>query len=94
MTWGSARRTALEPLSGDVRTVSHAGRLRSFAACCGTSLFFEDHEGCEWIDVAIASLDQPEEYAPEAAIWLEDRLPWVPVGERRETHRQSRPSLA
>ncbi len=94
MTWGSVRRSALEPLSGDVRTITHALRLRSFATCCGTSLFFEDHEGCEWIDVAVASLDHPERYAPEAAIWMDDRLPWVPLAPDRITHAQSRPSLA
>lgn len=94
MTWGSVRRGALEPLSGDVRTIEFAGRLRSFAACCGTSLFFEDHEGCEWIDVAVASLDEPETCAPEAAIWIEDRLPWVPLDPARKTHQQGRPSLA
>jgi hypothetical protein len=27
--------------------------------------------------VTIASLDQPEHYAPEVAIWTEDRLPWA-----------------
>jgi hypothetical protein len=88
------RREALEPVSGEVRTIAHAGRLRSFATCCGSSLFFEDHEGCEWIDVAIASLDQPQPYAPEAAIWIEDRLPWVPLDPARTAHDQSRASLA
>jgi hypothetical protein len=87
-------RTSLEPISGDVRTIEHAGRLRSFATCCGTTLFFEDHEGCQWIDVAIASLDQPEPYAPEAAIWIEDRLPWIPLDPTRKTHERSRASLA
>ncbi len=60
MTWGSFRRDAIDLLSGAVRKVRHADRLRSFAACCGTPLFFEDHEDCEWIDVTISSLDQPE----------------------------------
>ena len=94
MTWGSAPREALEPLSGDVRTIEYAGRLRSFAPCCGTSLFFEDHEGCEWIDVAIAALDDPAAFAPEAAIWVDDRLPWVPLDRERATHQQGRASLA
>jgi hypothetical protein len=94
VTWGSVRRHALEPLSGDVRTIPHAGRLRSFAACCGTTLFFEDHEGCEWLDVAISSFDQPHAYRPEAAIWIEDRLPRVAIDPDRATHEQGRASLA
>ena len=94
VTWGSVRRTALEPISGDVRTLAHAGRLRSFATCCGTTLFFEDHEGCEWLDLAIASLDEPQSYAPEAAIWVEDRLTCVPLDPARQAHAQGRASLA
>jgi len=74
--------------------VKHADRFRSFAACCGTPLFFEDHEDCEWIDVTISSFDQPEAYVPEVAIWTEDRLPWVVLDPSRPTHRQDRESLA
>jgi hypothetical protein len=88
------QREALEPLSGDVRTIGYAGRLRSFAMCCGTSLFFEDHEGCASIDVAIASLDDPGRSAPEAAIWLEDRLAWVPIAPEIQKHEHGRPSPA
>ncbi len=94
MTWGSFRRDAIDLLSGAVRKVRHADRLRSFAACCGTPLFFEDHEDCEWIDVTISSLDQPEAYSPEVTIWTEDRLPWVPLDPSRPSHRQGRESLA
>ncbi len=94
VTWGSFRREKIELLSGEVRKVKHADRLRSSAACCGTPLFFEDHEYCEWIDVTISSLDQPEAYSPEVAIWTEDRLPWVLLDPSRLTHRQGRESLA
>lgn len=57
--------------------VRHAGRIRSFALCCGTPVFFQDEEGSEWIDVTICSMDQPEVLAPDVAIWTEDRLPWI-----------------
>ncbi len=90
VTWGSCRRDKIELLSGPVRKVRHAERLRSFAGCCGTPLFFEDHEECKWIDVTISTLDQPEAYAPEVAIWTEDRLPWVPLDPARPTHPRSR----
>jgi hypothetical protein len=43
----------------------------------GRRFFFQDNEEAQTIDVTIASLDQPEHYAPEVAIWTEDRLPWA-----------------
>ena len=77
VTWGAFRRAKIEVLSGELRKVVHAGRLRSFAACCGTQLLIEDNETTEWIDLTIASLDQPQSFPPEAAIWTEDKLPWA-----------------
>jgi hypothetical protein len=89
-TWGAFRRDKIEMLSGSLRKVAHAGRLRSFAACCGTQLLFEDDETTEWVDVTIASLDQPESFRPEVAIWTEDKLPWVILDPVRRTFRQER----
>jgi hypothetical protein len=62
---------------GEPRKIAHANRIRSFAACCGTHLFFEDTKNSKMIDVTIASLDDPTPFAPQKAIWLEDKLPWV-----------------
>ena len=61
------------------RKVAHSGRIRSFATCCGTHLFFEKSSDSETIDVTIASLDDPASFAPQKVIWLEDKLPWVVI---------------
>ena len=90
VTWGEVRRDDIQLLSGKLRKVSHAGRLRSFAACCGTPLFFQDNAASESVDVTIASLDHPESYSPAVAIWTEDRLPWAVLDPARETFRQGR----
>lgn len=90
VTWGSVPKDQVEILSGELRKVHHADRLRSFAACCGTPLFFQDDEDSESIDGTIASLDYPESYAPEVAIWTEDRLPWVTIEPKRRTYPQGR----
>jgi len=90
VTWGEMRREDIEILSGEIRKVPHAGRLRSFAVCCGTPLFFQDDEASMSIDVTIASLDEPQSYSPEVAIWTEDCLPWVELNPRRKTFRQGR----
>ena len=57
--------------------MAHAGRLRGFAACCGTQILFEDAPDFPSLDVAIATLDDPSPFPPKRAIWTEDKLPWV-----------------
>lgn len=81
VTWGSVPRADLVVTKGEPRKVAHADRIRSFAACCGTHLFFEDTKDSEIVDVTIASLDDPAPFAPQKAIWLEDKLPWVTLDE-------------
>lgn len=90
VTWGEVARNDIELLFGELRKISHAGRLRSFASCCGTPLFFQNDESSQSIDVTIASLDHPESYPPVVAIWTEDRLPWVTLDPVRPTFRQDR----
>ena len=67
--------------SGEPRKIPYANRIRSFAACCGTHLFFEDAKDSDTIDFTIASLDDPTRFAPQKAIYLEDKLPWVVIDE-------------
>lgn len=93
VTWGVVRPNEVEILLGDVRRVRHANRLRSFAACCGTPLFFQDNENSPTIDVTIASLDHPEAFAPAVEIWTEDRLPWVSLNEELKSYPQGRSSI-
>jgi len=81
VNWGSVPREDLVVTKGEPRKIAHANRIRSFAACCGTHLFFEDAKDSETIDVTIASLDDPAPFAPQKTIWLEDKLPWVKLDE-------------
>jgi hypothetical protein len=81
VTWGSVPRHDLVVTKGEPRKIAHANRIRSFAACCGTHLFFEDTKDSEMIDVTIASLDDPTPFAPQKVIFLEDKLPWVVIDE-------------
>ena len=89
MTWGGVRRENLRLLSGAPRKIPHANRIRHFAGCCGTHLFFEASPDAEWVDVTIGSLDDPALYPPEISIWTEDRLPWVAIDERRPAYSRS-----
>jgi hypothetical protein len=77
VTWGTVKRENFVITTGELRCVRFAARVRGFAACCGTHVLFEDPAEPATVDVTIASLDRPEEYRPEKAIWIEDKLPWV-----------------
>ena len=79
--WGSAPRKDLVVTRGEPRKVPYANRIRSFAACCGTHLFFEDSEDSDTIDFTVSSLDDPTPFAPQKVIFLEDKLPWVVINE-------------
>ena len=89
VTWGSVRPADLKITQGKLREVPHAGRLRSFAACCGTHLFFRETTTSEWIDVTIASLDDPTAFPPEKSIWTEDKLTWVILDPKLPAFRRS-----
>jgi hypothetical protein len=65
-------------LSGQLKQIKHADRIRSFAGCCGTPILIQDAEDSEWADVTTCSMDNAELHSPQAAIWIEDRLSWVP----------------
>src|SRR4051794_10160266 len=60
VAWVSVRRVEFLLLSGELKQIEHAGRLRSFAACCGTPISIEDAADSGWIDVTTCSLDNPE----------------------------------
>src|SRR4029453_12484063 len=81
VTWGSVPRADLVVTKGEPRKVAHAGRIPSFTACCGTHLFFAPTTASALFDVTIASLGDPALFAPQKAIWLEDKLPWVTLDE-------------
>ena len=66
---------------GKPRKIEYANRIRSFAACCGTHLFFEDSKDSDTIDFTIVSLDDPTPFVPTKAIFLEDKLPWIVIDE-------------
>jgi Uncharacterized conserved protein len=91
VAWGTVPRENLFVTRGEVRRIPYANRIRSFASCCGTPLFFEDSEDASTIDITIASLDDPTPFAPGKVIWLEDKLPWVTTNESLPSSPQNFP---
>lgn len=54
---------------------------RGLCANCGTSLTYEHAARGGEIDVTLTSFDDPAGFSPAAHIWMEDRLPWVIIGD-------------
>jgi hypothetical protein len=54
----------------------------------------QDEVSSESIDVTVASLDDPKTFPPEAAIWTEDKLPWVKLDPSRRVFRRNRDRTA
>ena len=89
VTWGTAS-AAVVAVTGPLRRVEFAQRVRTFAGCCGTPLFFQAELDAAELDIAIATLDDPLPFPPEFSIWTEDRLPWVLLDANRPAFPRSR----
>jgi hypothetical protein len=84
VTWILQARSSFRLLSGEqqlVRYRSSSHGVRSFCGACGSSLFFEDEERSEQIDVAFANLDDPLDVTPTLHVFFDDRAAWVHVGD-------------
>jgi hypothetical protein len=77
VTWGSTQTEDFQVMTGELKRVNFADRVRSFAACCHTPILFQDGPDSQSVDVTIVSLDDPGSYSPSAEIWTDDKLPWI-----------------
>ena len=77
VTWGSIQAEDFQVMTGELKRVNFANRVRSFAACCYTPILFQDGEDSQWLDVTIVSLEDPGSYSPSAEIWTKDKLTWI-----------------
>jgi len=59
VTWGTIGAKNFAVVSGELKKVSYADRVRSFASCCGTPILFQVSQDSESVDVTIVSLDDP-----------------------------------
>ena len=60
---------------------SSPGVTRGFCQVCGTSLTYEHEDRAADIDITLTSFDDPSRFSPKAHIWVEDKLPWVVIGD-------------
>lgn len=87
-TWPAGRLTWLtrEPR----RFVSSARGERTFCPTCGASLTFVDPGEPAFVDVTLASLDDPEAFAPDHHIWTSSRVRWLDLNDHLPRYERSR----
>ena len=60
---------------------SSAGVTRGHCSRCGTSISYVHERRPAEIDLTVESMDDPMRFKPQAHIWVEDKLPWMVIGD-------------
>lgn len=60
---------------------SSPGVTRGHCARCGTGINYRHAAKPDEIDITLASLDDPATLRPVAHIWVQDKLPWIVLGD-------------
>mgnify|MGYP000034599828 CR=1 FL=1 len=94
-TFAEAKRTDLHWLSGEELLKDYCAdneSIRTFCACCGSSLLFESkHNRSEGtIEIALAAFDSLEKLHVDAHIYTESKADWFDINDNLPQYRQYR----
>lgn len=82
VAWFSARMEQVRFTKGNPATYRSSEQvLRGFCASCGTTLSYQDGRYPDEIDIATASLDDPEAAPPRDHTFAGERLSWMHTGD-------------
>lgn len=91
LAWFSVRRDELRWIGAEpqlFRSSAHA--LRGFCPSCGASLAFLDDEWPDEIDIATASLNDPELVPPRDHTFVHSRLSWMDLRDGLPEYQRTR----
>ena len=74
---------------------SSAKALRHFCGGCGTPLTWCEADAARFVDVSIASLDNPAGVAPTLHLWTDSQIPWFETSDhlpRYPTNERPKPA--
>lgn len=95
VTWATFSDRGLVVTAGSIAEHrSSPGVTRGFCALCGTSLCYSHVDRPGEIDIAVACLDETGRITPLSHIWLEDKAPWLVIGDELPQFLQKVRSLA
>lgn len=79
VAWIAVTEDNFRVLRGEAKTRNSSGvSMRSFCPDCGTGMWFRNAENLPGIvDVQMATLDEPEAFAPQIQIQVADRIGWM-----------------
>jgi hypothetical protein len=78
--WGTVALANLRLLHGELTQYRSSPPVRrGFCATCGTGITYRHADRPQDIDVALATLDEPQHLAPEAHVWVSDKVPWLQI---------------
>jgi len=83
VAWATYAADAFHPTTGLLAEhASSPAVRRGFCALCGTSVTYRTVPDPGWLDVTVASLDDPSGFEPEVHGWTADAMPWLRLGDR------------
>lgn len=87
VTWATVRADSFKITKGEPRWYksSDHGR-RGFCPNCGGPLLFSSTRYAGWIDVAVGSLDEPEQVQPTNHTYEPSRIPWLAIDDGLPRH--------
>jgi len=79
VAWITVKRKDFDFFSGTKPTfyVTDTTAIRTFCPVCGTSLTYEHPDRAGEIDIITATLEHPENFSPNRAVYSDEKLPWV-----------------
>ena len=79
VAWAAFGESDFAVTKGEAKTRNSSGTsMRSFCSDCGTPLWFRNAEVLPGIvDVHLATLDDPDAFAPQAHIQVAERIGWM-----------------
>ena len=85
--WGTWPADRLIWLRGEPATYASSPKgRRSFCPTCGTQLTFVDPQDPSYVDVTLASLDDPALFPPTSHIWTMSQVSWLRLGDDLPRH--------
>jgi hypothetical protein len=78
--WATFAQGSVVLVKGDLQRIhTSPGVTRGHCAKCGTSISYQHVKRPGEIDITLASLGDPEDLAPTAHIWVEDKVAWLVI---------------
>jgi hypothetical protein len=87
IAWLTAPLDAFKVTAGDpVAYASSAKALRHLCGRCGTPLTWRATDDPRFVDISIATLDNPEAVEPTLHLWTESQIAWFEITDHLPRH--------